>query len=174
MLHNNTKDKIDRLKHNLDTHSAMIVDNFLKKSIHIPDNTYAHIYKTTHAQMENYFDKPKEKHYREDYLKNVKEYKKEYKLPIDFYDIEVFYFHHGLKHAGEKLKNYIKNKDFLDIGAYIGDSVLTLAEYKPPKIHSFEISKENIANYKKTMDMNNISQDIWNLVEKGVSDTKKQ
>jgi hypothetical protein len=42
---------------------------------------------------------------------------------------EVFYFHHGLRYLDNRVKAKLKDKDFLDIGAFNGDSALVLSEY---------------------------------------------
>ena len=84
--------------------------------------------------------------------------------------MEVFIFHHGLKYANEKIKNYIKNKDFIDAGAFIGDSALVFLEYKPHKIYSFEISDKHFESYIETMKINNISPDKYNLTKMALSD----
>lgn len=64
---------------------------------------------------------------------------------------EVFCYHHGLKLATQKLKDYIRSKDFFDIGAFVGDSACILSQYTDKKVHSFEISKKTL----KTL--------IWNV-----------
>jgi FkbM family methyltransferase len=69
---------------------------------------------------------------------------------------EVFYFHHGLRFANEKILAYIKNKDILDCGAYVGDSVLALRPYTNGTIYSFEFSSKTIAKFRSVMGKNGI------------------
>jgi FkbM family methyltransferase len=66
---------------------------------------------------------------------------------------EVFYFHHGLKRLSPAVTAGLKQKDFLDIGACDGDSALVLAPYAG-RVHSIEISKENIDTLHKTIAAN--------------------
>ena len=165
--------KINALKNNLDEHSVFIIENFLQKTLHLPDTNYSEIYKTSVEELEKFFDKPLEKLIRDEYFSNIPLYRERYKLPVDFYDVEVFYFHHGLKHSNSSLRNYIKNKDFIDAGAYIGDSALVLLEYEPSKIYSFEISEKNVINYYKTMHMNNIEETKYKLIQKGLAEKEK-
>jgi FkbM family methyltransferase len=69
---------------------------------------------------------------------------------------EVFYFHHGLRFSNEKILAYIKDKDILDCGAYVGDSVLALRPYTSGTIYSFEFSQKTIAKFRNVMEKNGI------------------
>lgn len=70
---------------------------------------------------------------------------------------EVFYFHHGLRFTNPKVLNYIKGKDIIDCGAYIGDSVLVLRYYTNATIYCYEFSKTNIKAFEKVMKLNSVS-----------------
>lgn len=97
--------------------------------------------------------------------KHQKQWRIEHKnLPEGFPDgvpnglPEVFYFHHGLRFQPENIKNYVRQKDILDIGAFIGDSAVVLAKYTDKKIYSYEISKnyvEQIKNVTKKFKIDN-------------------
>lgn len=58
-------------------------------------------------------------------------------------DIEdsVFYYEHGLVFLPNKVTDYIKGNDFLDIGTFHGDSIIALHKYNFNRIHGFDISK---------------------------------
>ena len=84
---------------------------------------------------------------------------------------EVFYFHHGLRFADKRILNYIKNKDFIDCGAYIGDSVLVLKEYAPKMIYCYEFSEPNLKAFKNTMRSNKITSG-YTLIPEALSDKK--
>lgn len=104
-------------------------------------------------------------------------YKKKYLIPADKreqndYDVEVYLYHHGLKNAGQKIKDYIKNKDFIDAGAYIGDSMLIMQEYLPRKTYSFELSPGNAEKFTETRRLNNLPEDKCILIKKAVSEKK--
>ena len=86
---------------------------------------------------------------------------------------EVFYFHHGLRFADKRILDYIKNKDILDCGAFIGDSILVLKNYQPKMIYSYEFSKANIESFKKTMQLNGIDSG-YKLVTKALGDKSDQ
>jgi FkbM family methyltransferase len=53
---------------------------------------------------------------------------------------ESFYFHHGLRFASVDVKDYVKNRDILDAGAYTGDSLIVLDQYTDKRIVSYEIA----------------------------------
>ena len=92
-----------------------------------------------------------------------------------YYAPETFTYHSGLRNKATRLKKYISGKDFIDGGAYIGDSVLVyLRYYNPHKVWSFEISEKNRAAYKTTMQMNSIMPDKYELCPHGLSDRRHE
>ena len=82
---------------------------------------------------------------------------------------EVFYFHHGLRFGDKRIADYVKNKDFLDCGAFVGDSVLVLRNYEPKMIYCYEFSKQNIEGFKKTMRLNGITSG-YKLIPEALGD----
>lgn len=82
---------------------------------------------------------------------------KKYNIRSDYICPEVFYFHHGLRFADRKILDYIKDKDIIDCGAFIGDSVLVLRNYTNKTIYCYEFSKPNIRDFEALMRANNIS-----------------
>jgi FkbM family methyltransferase len=89
----------------------------------------------------------------------------------DFYTAPTFYYHNGLKNISNKFLNYIKGKDFLDLGAYAGDSVLVFQEYGPRKVIAFDVSRLNAEKFWKTMFQNKIPKERVELIIAGVSDS---
>jgi FkbM family methyltransferase len=82
---------------------------------------------------------------------------------------EVFYFHHSLRLIDGRIKQKLKNKDILDIGAYNGDSALVLSEYGR-SVYCFELSPKNFAVLKRILGANpNYSATVHPLLL-GVSD----
>lgn len=94
--------------------------------------------------------------------------KKKYKN--HFYSQEVFYFHNGLRFASNKIKNYIKDRDILDIGSYNGDSCTVLKDYTNKKIYSYDISQKNIKSYMFHMNQNKIPSSKYEIMRIGMSD----
>ena len=93
-----------------------------------------------------------------------------YFLPIDNFDNSIFYYKHGLNAIENPDK--ISNLDFIDAGAYIGDSALIFDEYTSGKIHSFEPMQREFNLLKKTIEMNEKQNII--PVNLGLSDKQKQ
>ena len=61
---------------------------------------------------------------------------KHYFLPIRHFEPSVFYYRHGIDCIENPEK--IRQRDILDIGGFIGDSVLVLEPLTKKRIFSFE------------------------------------
>ncbi len=157
-IENNMVEKVELFKKNLDEESLKITDIVIDKMLRLPDESLAYLCNLDFKAYKLRYDIEKDKKYERLLAENADNIKSSYKLSKPNYDMEVFLYHHGLKFANNKIIEYVKNKDFIDAGAYIGDSALVLLEYSPNKIHSFEISQGHVENYKRTMHLNNISE----------------
>ncbi|MBR1777549.1 MAG: FkbM family methyltransferase [Alphaproteobacteria bacterium] len=78
-----------------------------------------------------------------------------YKLPINHFEPCVFLYKHGIELVKDKAS--LRNKDFIDAGAFIGDSALVLSEYTDKRIYSFEANPENIDLFQKTIELNGLT-----------------
>ena len=87
---------------------------------------------------------------------------------------ESLVYHNGLTMVPESVKEYIRNKDFIDAGAYNGDSSIAFLQYSPRKIYAFEPSSLNAEKYRQTMKKNRISEKKFDLIEKGLSDVSER
>jgi len=66
---------------------------------------------------------------------------------FDFSDNEMWkmlggYYKYGFSYIEDKIRDYIKGRDFIDGGAFDGDSSKVLLQYSPKKIYAFELSPE--------------------------------
>jgi len=174
LLKNNMPEKIAALKNGLDEKSVQLLDRTLTKIINLPDWEYAKYLYCNENEFKKVFNTDTERDF--EILVNNSYYpvKSKYKLAKDDYDMEVFLFHHGLLKASNKIKEYIKNKDIIDAGAFIGDSALVFLQYCPNKIYSFEITNENIDFYKKTMELNNVPTDKYELNQFALADKEEE
>lgn len=171
-LENNIPEKILLLKKNLDQNSCKVIDKCLHRMLDFPLMIYNHIFFVEFNLFLQQFETNEEKLFRQIYEFNKKSYSEMFNLDGDAYNPDVFLFHHGLKFQNKRIKEYIKDKDFIDAGAYIGDSALVLNKfYNPNKIYSFELSKTNAEKYLHIMSINNISEDSYSIINKGISDT---
>lgn len=173
LVENNMKEIIAQLKEGLDEKSIDVVDRSIKKILHLPDSKYSYLYFSKPSDLERVFGTIEDKISCELYSQNLEAYKKRYPLARPEYNIEVFLYHHGLYFANKKIQDYLKDKDFVDVGAYIGESALTFMDYSPRKVYSFEMSSKNGQDYIKTMNLNKISEDKYELLECAVSNCKK-
>lgn len=90
---------------------------------------------------------------------------KNYLLPINHFESSVFYYKHGIHQL--KTSDQVKGKVIIDVGGYIGDSVLVLSELNPSTIYTFEAVPENYELLKKTMQLNHISNYVAERVALG-------
>ena len=90
-----------------------------------------------------------------------------YILPINNFQVEVFYHKYGISEIPDHIKKSLSGKDFIDAGAYIGDSALILNELNPRRIYAFEPVKENISLLRQTIRLNNINNVV--IVDKALS-----
>jgi FkbM family methyltransferase len=78
-------------------------------------------------------------------------------------------YHYGLKELPDTVKSYIAGKDFLDVGAFSGDSALMLLNYSPHRIFAYEPVLDNYNNLSQTIERNGLKDRII-PVNKGVGD----
>jgi FkbM family methyltransferase len=83
-----------------------------------------------------------------------------YILPINWFEISVFSFKLGLVYLEDKYLNYIKDKYLVDVGAFVGDSSIVLAEYTNKKVIAIEPGKNNYDYLQKTIALNNLQDKI--------------
>ena len=103
------------------------------------------------------------------HLATIETLKKKYKLPLDYYEESTFKYKHGLKFLPNNIIKTLDNKDFIDCGAYIGDTALMFArDYNPNKIYSFEPNLDNYNFFLENIELNNLKNVI--PINKGVGE----
>lgn len=87
----------------------------------------------------------------------MQHYEKKFYFPIRIFEISVFYFKCGLIYVPNNKIQELINKDFIDGGAFVGDTALMFEKFfDPRKIYAFE---PEIRNYKyifDTIERNNL------------------
>jgi FkbM family methyltransferase len=173
-LTNNMPDKIAALKKGLDSKSVNNINSYLNRMLLLPDNQYSRNYKIRREFLEE-ITPADELKMGDEYRKELETYKKDFDLSMAgdiFYNPEVFLYHHGLRFQSAKLKDYVVGKNFIDGGAYVGDSSLVMNKfYNPKRVYSFEISPKTRENFLKVMAANNTNK--YELVPMGLSDSKQ-
>jgi FkbM family methyltransferase len=81
----------------------------------------------------------------------------------------VFYYYHGLSLLPDAVTKYIKDNDFIDAGAFIGDSAIALKDFQYKKIYSLEISQKSIKSYKFNLARYNVSTDKFEIINVSIA-----
>jgi len=85
---------------------------------------------------------------------------RKYKFPLNHFEMPVFYHKYGIPELPREVIEKLKGRDFIDGGAFIGDSALVLSEFKPRKIYAFEPLSENYSLLLRTIQLNNLSSTV--------------
>jgi FkbM family methyltransferase len=173
-VHNDMVSKISLLKMGLDKESNEMIDVILQRILNYPDERYKQ--KTAKRKEVIGGLLPVESGpYKALIMSELKRYK--HQIPHISGNIEesVFYFFHGLRLLPEKVIRYIKGGDFMDIGAFIGDSSIALMNYDYRKIYAVEISAKSINQFINNMAKSGIQKTRFEVIHAGISseDTDK-
>ncbi|GHS91743.1 hypothetical protein FACS1894139_12880 [Planctomycetales bacterium] len=172
-LNNNMPAKITQLKMALDEESKQNIDRYLQKMLVLPDGKISINYKISRSFLEK-LQTQTEKEFTQKFFNELPSYKLDVVLNRDEYNPDTFLFHHGLRFLPQKVKDYIAGKDFIDGGAYIGDSAIMLNKYyNPRKVWSFEISENNTKLYYENLQANDIQDDKCALIPMGLWSSSK-
>lgn len=75
-----------------------------------------------------------------------------YYMPVCHFEIGIFYYELEMKKL-KRLKE-IKNRDIVDVGAYIGDSAVVLSKYTNKRVWAFEPDSKNYAYMLESIKLN--------------------
>ena len=169
---NNGKEKIEILKNGLDSNSMQVIDHAVFKMLHYPEDVYSQYYYLDVKRLESIVFDTSLANYAESYASHKAAEFNSFRLSgSEDLNPEVFLSHHGLNYAPESVKDYIKHKDVIDCGAYVGDSALMfINNYEINCVHSFELSKRNCEHYVQTMKLNNVVQNKFILNHAGIAE----
>ena len=147
IIYNMITERVDKLKKGLDEQSIDCLNYSIRHMVEALTIQYINPGDLSKEQREN-IDKYKQeqKKYAEFYLKPRK------------YLPEVFYYHHGLRFCSEKIRKYVANKNFLDCGAYIGDSAIVLSRYSPKQILCYEFVESTIKLFHQNIFKNHLTE----------------
>lgn len=152
-------ERLKLLKSNLDEASLKDVDLIYERMLNFPEYDKS---KGFYADFDKIQTKEEIEHKRK-FAAMQDLLRRKYVFSEPFAEC-VFYYHHGLKLLDRKIHDYIRNKDFLDIGCWIGDTALVLQEYSPRKVYSFDISSKVLKEYCAVMKNNNIDEARYETV----------
>ena len=92
------------------------------------------------------------------------------KTGLNDFGPETFYYKHGLVFLEQKQREYIKERAFIDAGAYLGESILALLEGQPSHIYSFEPCPRNYRQILNTIARNKLDASKITVVQKGLGE----
>jgi FkbM family methyltransferase len=121
------EEKLLHLKQNLDVNSQKTVDQYLYRIIFsVLANQSG-----TYIEMNNWL-----KLFDSEEMDNLKKLSKPSRDSLGSGYLELN--DNGLKFLPDTVQKQLEGKDFIDGGAYIGDSIMALIKYKPSRIYAFE------------------------------------
>lgn len=180
-IQQNVGERIARLKKGLDAASCAVIDTFIHRALQLPecseDLKGNVVYFGLQDTLCNFLRGHAETHIAALHAQKLPQYSSQYNYGQfnSNFEPSVFYFHHGLRGQSKSVLDYIKQRDFIDGGAWIGDSALVLAKnYAPRKIHSFEISPRTCAKYVEVMEANAISTEQYAIVNAALGERSGQ
>jgi FkbM family methyltransferase len=147
----------NKLKFNLDSESALLVDRVLELHQMILMTT---AYQNDVKYSESILFDPNDLLIRKEVAATVQKAKEKYYLPIDKYEETVFFFHCGLYFLQEivDIECFLKNKIIVDGGGFIGDSALIFNEIDCHKVIVFEPDPKNLELLEKALEKNQVSR----------------
>jgi len=151
--------EIEAFINDLDSESKNEVKTILKNIEFIHTHTLIETIKNFMSKGDQVFE----------HIKTIESIKNQYKLPYDIYEESIFKNKYGLKYIPQNRIKSLDNKDFIDCGAFIGDSALMfIKDYNPNKIYSFEPLLNNYNYLLENIKMNNLEK--VNPINKGLGE----
>lgn len=142
--------KVEELKKNLDKQSIEVVNMVLDRCRYIYTHNLLEWNKLTSSGESKKF-------------KEVYNYIRKFKKKTKLHQIDpvIFYYRKGLKYVPKKIIINLKNKDFIDGGAYRGEVALMFERlYQPKKIYCFEPEFKNYYQLLKFIEIHNLKEVI--------------
>jgi FkbM family methyltransferase len=168
MISTDMTSKVPDLKKNLDPESIHTIDVMVQRQLNYPDESYR--FRTSKREGVVGGLLPVEMNdVRKTIEKSLALIGKRIKFPSKNIEESVFYFHHGLSLLPLSVKQYIKDHDFIDAGAFTGDSAIALRDYQYKKIFSIELSSKSIEKYMINLTRNKITPDRYEIIQAGIS-----
>lgn len=165
----NIPERIKQLLKNLDEESIKVINQKIEHFLNLPLDGSIYESSCRFSSRDILYTEEQLKE-NQDFIAALPKLKEKYKGDFGVMVPEVFYYHHGLKFLSKSELEYIKNKDFIDLGAFWGDSSIVLNEYYPRNIYAFEIIPSAKDKYYNNIKANNIDIKKFHFINAGVSD----
>jgi FkbM family methyltransferase len=155
------------LKKGLDTDSLIVLDTILQRILHFPDERYKH--KINRKKVIGTLLPVETEAKRAVIAGELNAIRSMYKGYTGAVEESVFYFYHGLTLLPEAVQGYVRNQDFMDLGAFVGDSSIALKKFDYRKIFAVEISGKSIVRYKENMARVGIPKDRYEIIQAAIA-----
>jgi len=143
--------EIEAFINKLDSESKNEIKTLIKNLKFIHSHTLIETIKNSISDEDQIFE----------HLKIMESIKNNYKLPMEIYEDSIFKSKYGLKYVPQNTINFLDNKDFIDCGAFIGDSALMfIKDYNPNNVYSFEPLLNNYNFLLENIKLNNLEKII--------------
>lgn len=167
-LSENMPARIADLEKGLDEESLNTVRVILERLRHYPDERYKRTV-SRHAPVIGGSLPVETERTRRVIDQNLRKIAQRVSFPLKQMEESVFHFLHGITELPESVRAYLENKDFIDAGAYVGDSAIALMECHPRKVYSIEMSLRSIEKYRTNMKRAGIPESLYEIVHAGIS-----
>lgn len=162
-LHNNMLAAIEKLKQGLSDEDKKLIDRRHEHFVFLPlKNFYMG------PDRYSYFLSEQEQQEKDKWFAALPQINKRYYF-TGRYLPEVFFYHHGLKLLPSSVHAYIKNKFFVDCGAFHGDSCIIMNEYSPAHVYALELLPSAQKKFFHNLTKNNIDTEYFSFINCGIS-----
>lgn len=86
---------------------------------------------------------------------------------LAYKDEGAFFYFHGLRYAPQVVRDYVKTRDIIDCGAYVGDSMAALSNYTTRRVVSYELMPESTKTVQKVVEI--LGEDRHSVQNRGLS-----
>ncbi len=174
MFNHEMESKLAQLKEGLDDYSIKTVDVVVTRLLNYPNRDFNVTIENDYRNVVGGLLEEETKENQKEVAQSLKRILRKVKFSSYNMDASVFHYDHGLTYLPNQVKNYIRNADFLDLGAYSGDSAIALHKYNYRKIYSIEMSDKAIQNYRVNLARNTIDTSKYQIIRAAVTDTDKK
>lgn len=154
---NDFENKLDRLLFNLDEQSVKTITTIISRyKAYFEEGRTTNYDLFTKMEILELKDLQINFHNKTEKLSdNIYRYN-DYLFPVRNFEASVLYYKHGISEIAEKHLTTLHEKSIIDVGGFIGDSIVVLDELNPKNIYSFEAIPHNVELLKKTVTINKI------------------
>ncbi len=160
--------RISLLKSGLDKESLNLIDVILERIAAYPDESSKRKV-SRKAPVAGGLLPVETAHARKEIGKKLRAVRRKYGFLSEHTEESVFYYYHGLSLLPAPVIKYINDRDFIDLGAFVGDSAISLIDFNYRKIYSVEMSLKSIARYKENMKRCGIGNDKYEIINACIS-----